>query len=340
MPYQIALTFEDGATRIIDCSDGETVLDAAFRNKINLPMDCSDGVCGTCKCRIEAGEFDLGDEYLEEALTEDDAAEGMVLTCQMTVSSDCIISVPVPSVACKVEPKSHSAVVTKVDRASDSTFILTVAPDAPDELAFLPGQYVNIKVPGTDERRSYSMSTAPGAEEASFLIRNIPGGVMSSWLTERAATDDRIEMIGPRGSFFLRSIERPVIMLAGGTGLAPILSMLEVLTESPPAQPIHLIYGVTTDGDLVEVDRLDGIADRLETFTWSACVADPESGHPLKGYVTDHLSDAHLNAGDCDIYLCGPPPMVEAVREFLSEKDIAPANFHYEKFLPNEAEVA
>ena len=88
--YTIALNFEDGVTRFIDCGAGEKVLDAAYRAKINLPMDCSDGVCGTCKCRAERGSYDLGDDYIEDALTEDEAAEGLVLTCQMTVSSDCV----------------------------------------------------------------------------------------------------------------------------------------------------------------------------------------------------------------------------------------------------------
>ena len=98
MTYRVALNFEDGATRFIECNEGEKVLDAAYRNKINLPMDCSDGVCGTCKCRCEQGEYDLGDEYLEDALSGQEAEEGMVLTCQMVPSSDCVIAVPVPSV--------------------------------------------------------------------------------------------------------------------------------------------------------------------------------------------------------------------------------------------------
>ena len=95
--YTIALNFEDGVTRIIDCQPGETVLDAAYRNKINLPMDCSDGVCGTCKCRAESGAYELGDDFIEDALTEDEAAEGLVLTCQMRVRSDCVLSVPTSS---------------------------------------------------------------------------------------------------------------------------------------------------------------------------------------------------------------------------------------------------
>ncbi|EIZ79645.1 benzoate dioxygenase, ferredoxin reductase component [Novosphingobium sp. Rr 2-17] len=340
MAYRIAFNFEDGATRIIDCNAGEKVLDAAFRQKINLPMDCSDGVCGTCKCRCEQGSYELGDEYIDEALTEAEAEEGLVLTCQMRVSSDCVIAVPVPSSTCKVTPTVHGGEVASVEFVSDSTIILKLRVDDPAALGFLPGQYVNLAVPGTGQHRAYSFSSKPGAAEASFLIRNIPGGLMSGWLASAASPGTRMRFVGPQGSFFLRAVDRPTILLAGGTGLAPILSMLEVLADAGTNQPVHLIYGVTKDGDMVEMDRIAALAARLPTMTWAACVADPASAHPLKGYVTEHLSDEHLNAGDCDIYLCGPPPMVEAVRVFLRERGVEPQHFHYEKFAPSETSVA
>lgn len=337
MTYRIALNFEDGATRFIDCAAGETVLDAAYRNKINLPMDCSDGVCGTCKCRCDRGEYDLGNDYIDDALTEDEAGEGLVLTCQMRVSSDCVIAVPVPSSACKVKPAEHGGEIVSAELVSDSTIILTLNVDNPEALGFLPGQYVNLAVPGTAQHRAYSFSTKPGAAHAGFLIRNIPGGLMSDWLAGQAKPGMRMTFVGPNGSFFLRAVDRPVVMLAGGTGLAPLLSMLEVLADAGTDQPVHLIYGVTRDGDLVEIERIEALAARIPTMRWAACVADPDSAYPLKGYVTQHLSDGHLNAGDCDIYLCGPPPMVEAVRKFLQEKGVTPAHFHYEKFAPSEA---
>ena len=337
MGYRIALNFEDGATRFIDCNAGEKVLDAAYRNKINLPMDCSDGVCGTCKCRCEQGDYDLGDEYIEDALTADEAEEGLVLTCQMQVSSDCVIAVPVPASACKVKPAEYGGAVVSAELVYDSTVILTLQVDDPAALGFLPGQYVNLTVPGTTQHRAYSFSSKPGAAQASFLIRNIPGGLMSDWLVKDAQPGARMTFVGPQGSFFLRSVDRPVVMLAGGTGLAPILSMLEVLSDAGTGQPLHLIYGVTKDGDMVEIERIKTLAARLPTMTWAACVADPATGNPLKGYVTEHMTDAHLNAGDCDIYLCGPPPMVEAVRQFLRDKGVEPKHFHYEKFAPSEA---
>jgi len=337
MTYRVALNFEDGATRFIECNDGEKVLDAAYRNKINLPMDCSDGVCGTCKCRCEQGDYDLGDEYLEDALSEAEAGEGLVLTCQMVPSSDCVIAVPVPSSACKVTPAEHGGEVSSVDLVSDSTIILKLKLDKPGALGFLPGQYVNLTVPGTDEHRSYSFSSKVGAAEASFLIRNVPGGLMSGWLANRAKPGTRMKFVGPQGSFFLRAVERPVVMLAGGTGLAPILSMLELLADQGTDHPVHLIYGVTNDGDLVEIERIEALAKRLPTLTWATCVANPTSAHRLKGYVTAHLADEHLNAGDCDVYLCGPPPMVEAVRGFFAKKKVNPLRFFYEKFSATEA---
>jgi benzoate/toluate 1,2-dioxygenase reductase subunit len=337
MAYRIVLNFEDGATRFIDCNISEKVLDAAFRHKINLPMDCSDGVCGTCKCKCEQGEYDLGEDYIEEALSADEAAQRLVLTCQMEVSSDCVIAVPVPSSACKVAPARFGGSIASVVLASNSTIVLTLDLDQPEAVKFLPGQYVNLEVPGSSQHRAYSFSSKPGAGQASFLIRNVPGGLMSAWLAAEARPGARMSFMGPNGSFFLREVRRPLLMLAGGTGLAPLLSMLEVLADQGVDQPIHLIYGVTRDGDLVEIERLEALAARLPTLTWAACVADPDSAYPLKGYVTEHLVDHHLNAGDCDVYLCGPPPMVEAVRKFFQERGVNPAHFHYEKFAPSEA---
>jgi benzoate/toluate 1,2-dioxygenase reductase subunit len=336
MTHKITLIFEDGATLFIDCKQGETVLDAAYRQKINLPMDCSDGVCGTCKCRCIQGKYELGDDYIEDALSPEEEAESLVLTCQMLVSSDCLIEVPVPSSACKLKPTEHEATVRAVTMASDTSIVLTITPDAPEALKFLPGQYVNIIVPGTDEHRSYSFSSKPRAPEASFLIRNVDGGLMSEWLTQVAKPGNRVKLVGPQGSFFLREITRPTLTLAGGTGLAPFLSMLEVLADLGVDLPVRLIYGVTSDADLVETDRIEALGKRLANFTWLSCVAAPASNHPYKGYVTDHLRDRDLHDGDCDIYLCGPPAMVESVRMFLRDKGVTPAHFHYEKFIPAE----
>lgn len=211
---------------------------------------------------------------------------------------------------------------------------MTLTGEALTQLSFLPGQYANLQVPGTDQHRAYSFSSMPSDNAVSFLIRNVPGGLMSGYLRDKAKSGEAMTLAGPLGSFYLRDIKRPVLMLAGGTGLAPFLAMLDkVVAEGGSAHPIHLIYGVNTDTDLVELDKLDAFAKALPNFTYALVVVAADSTQPKKGYVTQHIEPAQLNDGDVDIYLCGPPPMVEAVAQNLRERAIQPANFHYEKFV-------
>ncbi|WP_416425123.1 benzoate 1,2-dioxygenase electron transfer component BenC [Pseudomonas sp. App30] len=332
MTYKIALNFEDGVTRFIDSSATETVADAAYRQGINIPLDCRDGACGTCKCFAEAGQYDLGEEYIEDALTEEEATEGYVLTCQMRAQSDCVVRVPTSSDVCKTKQAKYEATISAVQQLSDSTIALKIKGEALAQLAFLPGQYVNLQVPGSEHTRAYSFSSLQRNGEVSFLIRNVPGGLMSSFLTSLAKAGDSMTLAGPLGSFYLRDIRRPLLLLAGGTGLAPFTAMLERIAEQGSDYPVHLIYGVTHDIDLVETERLEALASRIPNFTFSACVASPDSTYPRKGYVTQHIEPGHLNDGDVDVYLCGPPPMVEAVSQYLRDQAIVPANFYFEKF--------
>ena len=337
MSYQVALNFEDGVTRFIAAETGETVADAAYRQGINIPLDCRDGACGTCKCFAEAGRYELGEDYIDDALSEDEAAQGYVLTCQMRAQSDCVLRVPASSEVCRTQQASYAAAISQVRQLSDSTLSLSIKGEALSKLAFLPGQYVNLQVPGSEQTRAYSFSSLQHDGEVSFLIRNVPGGLMSRFLTELAKAGDPINLAGPLGSFYLRDIRRPLLLLAGGTGLAPFTAMLERIAEQGSEHPLHLIYGVTHDHDLVELERLQAFAAQIPNFTFSACVASPDSAHPLKGYVTQHIEPRHLNDGDVDVYLCGPPPMVEAVSQFIREQGIAPANFYYEKFAASAA---
>ena len=331
MTFQVALSFEDGITRFIKCDGDETVADASYRARINIPLDCRDGACGTCKSLCESGTYDGGD-YIEEALTDEEAEQGYCLPCQMMPESDLVLQIPTTSDVAKTAAGTFSSTVTEIRKFSDTTIGFTIEIANRDDLVFLPGQYVNITVPGTEATRSYSFSTGPTSKELSFLVKITDGGLMSEYLRSRAQVGDTLEFTGPMGSFFLREQKRRALLLAGGTGLAPLLSILDKMRTDAADHPVHLVYGVSSDADLVELDKLEEYTKSLPQFTFDYCVSDPASSAPNKGYVTGLFEPAHLNDGDVDVYLCGPPPMVEAVRDHLKSEGVTPANFYFEKF--------
>ncbi|GAA3954245.1 benzoate 1,2-dioxygenase electron transfer component BenC [Gordonia caeni] len=336
--HQVALAFEDGVTRFISCRPDQTVADASYRQRINIPLDCRDGACGTCKAFCESGDYD-GGTYIDDALTEGEARDGYALPCCMKPKSDLVLQIAATSDVAKTQAATYTGTIADLEHLSATTVKLSVEIPNRGELAFLPGQYVNIAVPGSDDpetgepsSRSYSFANGPHEERLVFLIKLTPGGLMSTFLTDRASVGQEISFTGPNGSFFLRESHRPVLLLAGGTGLAPVLSMLRTLRADGSTRKSHLIYGVSSDEDLVAIDEIEHLARELPGFTWDHCVSSPDSTAVHKGYVTGLMQPQHLYDGDVAVYLCGPPPMVEAVRTHVTGAGVEPAGFYYEKF--------
>ncbi|MDO5683660.1 MAG: benzoate 1,2-dioxygenase electron transfer component BenC, partial [Propionibacteriaceae bacterium] len=332
--YKVALSFEDGVTRFIRVKENQTIANASYQQKINIPIDCNDGACGACKCFNESGEYHMPETtYVDDALSASEREDGFLLTCQAKPRSDMVIQVPTSSAVAKTTSANYTATVTELHRfPGDLVVRMKVKIPNRSDLAFLPGQYVNIAVPGSDDTRAYSFSSGPDDEELEFQIKIVPGGLMSTWLDKTAKVGDTFEFNGPHGSFFLREAMRPVLLVAGGTGLAPIMSMLRHVKETGSARVFHLVYGANTDDDIVETDLLDQWAKELPNFSWDYCVADPNAKAKNKGFVMGIIDPEHLHAGDASIYLCGPPPMVEAVREHVKGIGVEPNGFFYEKF--------
>ncbi len=259
-------------------------------------MDCSDGVCGTCKCRAESGTYDLGDDYIPDALSEDEAAAGLVLTCQMRVTSDCVLAVPVASRACKVGQQKFVATLARIAPQGDATVVLELDVDpAAAAPAFLPGQYVNIAIPGSGQTRAYSFSSAPGERRISFLIKKIPGGVMSTWLEQAARNHTGADRAARQ---LLSAGSAPAAPASGAArALPPSCPCWRFLARAGSDQTVHLIYGVTRDLDLVLVDEIAAYARRLPNFTYRTVVADAGSRHARTGWVTDHMPAELLHGG-------------------------------------------
>lgn len=328
---KVALNFEDGVTRFIETKGYETIADAAYREGINIPLDCADGACGTCKCLAKSGTFDGGD-YIEDALSDEEANQGYGLACQMRPESDMVIDILASSLACKVEAMTYQTKITSLEFLSSEVVKLRVKTIDGASIGFLPGQYANILVPGSTETRSYSFSSLSNSDEMEFIIRLIPDlGLMSNYLRQ-AKVGDALEITGPLGSFYLREITKPTLFFAGGTGIAPFIAMMEQLNQGKCEHKIQLFYGATTTENVVEMNRIQSYSSiNLDVF---ACVSNEESTVFPTGFVTQWINKETLSESSYDIYICGPNAMVEAVKHALEENQIQYDNFYTEKFVP------
>jgi NAD(P)H-flavin reductase/ferredoxin len=339
--HRITLVFEDGISIAVAANEVETIYQAAARQDVPIQTDCREGACATCRANCVAGQYELSD-FSEEALPPEEEAAGGVLACQMRARSDCIVEFPYPSSAItmrKAEPVS--AVVEGVEETASGVFRLVVRPRAGKGWDFLPGQYVNIAVPGSGAVRSYSFANAPASqasaeqELAEFYVRRLPSGLMSDWLSSGQATGAETTVSAPMGQFFLRRAEAPLLMVAGGTGLAPMLSMLRHLAAQPDRKPprITLLYGANTPDEMFAADELADLAGKLPLEVRRAAVTAGDGFDGVTGLVTD-LMTAVMFEERPDCYLCGPPGMVTAARAFFSDRGIDPKRIFAERFLP------
>tara|TARA_B100000686_G_C16745317_1_gene949105 strand:+ start:12 stop:785 length:774 start_codon:yes stop_codon:yes gene_type:complete len=257
----------------------------------------------------------------------------------MHVTSDCVIEFPYDSsIAIKSELTTHSATVSKVKMVSSNVAQLVLAVESSDIINFLPGQYVHLSIPDTGEHRSYSFANASfDAKEYIFYIKLIDEGAMSKYLRNRAQPGDKIKITGPFGRFYLRPVERPVLLLAGGTGLAPMLSILDTMVVNKNTEfPVQLLYGANDPEELFGMKQISTYQERGLNFKVEYSVAEKGldwSG--TTGHVTDLLRDDLLNGGNVDIYLCGPPPMINVAENWLISNGVKKSLIYSEKFVPS-----
>ncbi|HWT20944.1 MAG TPA: 2Fe-2S iron-sulfur cluster binding domain-containing protein [Variovorax sp.] len=308
----VTLLFSDGVSRRLQVPCGHNLVEAATTAGLNLLTDCSNGQCGTCTAQLVSGNVDM-QAYDPSVLPDEDRDEGVVLPCVCSITAPCAIEFPYDSTeALTEEPAPMPAEVTAVEQIASEIVRLELA--IGEKMVFEPGQYVRIHPRGTDVVRSYSMANAPGADRLEFFVRIVPQGAFSSWLAG-AKGGDAVDISAPHGTFFLRDERRPRLFVAGGTGLAPFLSMLRTaFTGSAPQQPrTTVVIGARTHGHLIAMDELEQLRARRPGVAIHLAVEQGDDPTTHRGYPTDLIAQLNLDA-DTRVYLCGPPPMVEAGR--------------------------
>ncbi|WP_128643598.1 NADH:ubiquinone reductase (Na(+)-transporting) subunit F [Rhodococcus opacus] len=322
------------AGKTVACRNDQTVLDAFLRQRVWLPNSCNQGTCGTCKLRVLDGQIDHG-QSPEYTLTTEERERGLALGCQSRPLSDLAVE-PVGGLDEDDSPhfplKDHTGTVVGLNTIARETKRLVIELD--DDMDFLAGQYAELQIPHLDGPvwRQYSMANSPSdTRTIEFQIRRTEGGAATdAWIFGSMQLGDRIELRGPLGDFVLGDDE-PAILLAGGTGLAPLSSMLRSAFERGGEHPIHLYHGVREQADLYDTEWLTELSHTHERFTYIPCISRGQ-WDGRTGYVGEALLEDFDNLRSYSGYLCGPPAMVEAGIKALKRRRMAPRRIYREKF--------
>ncbi|MXP23762.1 2Fe-2S iron-sulfur cluster binding domain-containing protein [Gordonia sp. HNM0687] len=332
-----SVTVVGSDTRTVDCAPGQPLLDAFLRHGVYLPNSCNQGTCGTCKVRLCSGSVSAP-EVSETVLGADDQANGYVLACQSTPTSDAQIEVPVDAGSGPRHPlRDLTGTVHEVSEIAHDTLAVTVGIDEP--LEFSAGQYIEFVVPGSGTLRQYSMANPPSRpDRLEFHIRRVPDGLATDrWIFDSLAHGHPVEMRGPWGDFVHDTeSDAPMILLAGGTGLAPLKSIALHALERDPDREIHLYHGVRHRSDLYDVEFWQSLADRHPGLRYTPCLSR-EEGFGRHGYVGDVLVDDFDSLRGFSAYLCGPPAMVDAGVKACKRRRMSGRNIHREKYTPAPA---
>jgi NAD(P)H-flavin reductase/ferredoxin/2-polyprenyl-6-methoxyphenol hydroxylase-like FAD-dependent oxidoreductase len=336
---QITVGYTDGTRKTMPVRPDQSVLEAAEEHGVAIVNECQSGICGTCVATCTAGRYEMG---RTEGLSDVERAARKILTCQTFAESDCQIELQYPADDNAALVVAGEGVVTGVDLVSPSTAILRLdVSGMAGALKYRAGQFAQLQVPGTNAWRNYSYAHPADEDgELEFIIRLLPDGEMSNYLRDRAKPGDRIALRGSKGNFYLRPVVRPVILVAGGTGLSAILAMALNLEAqaADTAQPIYLLYGVTSAEDVCKLDELTELRRQVPGLELHVIVARPDADWDGRtGLVTDLLDERMLAGGDADVYLCGPGAMVEATRTWLESNGFHRVGLYYEKFVASGA---
>jgi propane monooxygenase reductase component len=313
----------------IEVDESETILNAAFRQGIMLMHGCKEGQCSACKSFILDGEVDL-DRYSTFALPDFEEAEGWTLLCRAHPYSDLeieLINYDEEIIHGGTPPRTISTSVEAVEPLTSDIYFLKLKPSEP--LEYKAGQYVDIRIPGTEHHRSFSMAgTSPDSLE--FMIKAYPGGKFSGLLADGSVkAGDEIEVTGPYGVFTLRpSSPRRLLFIGGGAGMAPILSLLRHMQEIESPREAAYYYGARTESDLFHVEEIGA----LPCGFVPALSEDSNGWKGESGLITDVVDRLEGDVAEVDAYVCGPPPMVEAAIALLEAKGVPEAHIYYDKF--------
>ena len=337
--HQVTVITQDNESVVFDCRSDEDVISAGLRQDIYLMASCREGGCATCKGLCTEGDYIMG-KVSSQALPSDEEEDGMVLLCRCYPTTDIEVEVPYTYDRISFSPEDliFEAEVMELTKISSNVVKFCLKRLGTDQQIKLEsGQYYDLQFPNTEITRDYKhANTANNNGEMEFLIRILDNGKFSNYLSHDAKVGQKLTVKGPTGIFGLKANGfTPRYFVAGGTGLAPVLSMVRKMKEWDEPQQCVIYFGVNTEEEIFYLDELKRLEQEMKNLTVRNCVwKATDSWHGEKGSVIDVLKRDLVETGaKPDLYLCGPPGMVDAAHAVCAEVGIPSERIYLEKFL-------
>jgi len=318
------------------CAAEDTILTAAMQADLLLPYGCRNGACGTCKGRILSGDVDYG-PHQAATLTPDEKRAGLALFCCARPLTDVVIEVREVRRAGDIQIKRLPCRVESIEKVAPDVAIVRIKLPATERLQFLAGQYVDFLLKD-GKRRSFSLATAPHDDKLLELhVRHVPGGFFTDQLFTQYKGREILRFEGPLGSFYLREeSDRPIILVAGGTGFAPIKAIIEHALHSKIERPMVLYWGARALPDLYMPALPGQWQSDHPQFTFIPVLSDPtvaDAWPGRTGFVHEAVIADFSDLSGYDIYACGGPLMIDAARrDFTARCGLPPEQFYADSF--------
>ncbi len=317
---------------------GETILEAALRQRMNLPYQCRDGACGACKGKILRGTVDYG-TYQKGVLSDAEKKEGLALFCCAKPLSDLGIECHEVDELRRFPVKTMNFSVQKMERAAQDVMLIELRPEGDEHMSFIAGQYVAVLL-DDGSKRSFSIANAPHESDMLQLhIRLVEGGKFTSHVFNEMKEGDVLQVEGPLGTFFLHEAsDKPIIFMSGGIGFAPVKSMVEHALRIGLKRSMVLYWGVKTVDDLYLADLPEKWQKEHGNFKFIPVLSDSKPGHDWQGrtgLVTEAILQDYQKLDGYQIYACGSPSMIEAGRAPFMAKGLPEDQYFSDAFLVN-----
>lgn len=314
----------------VSVAAGETILDAALAQKLNLPHGCKNGACGACKCKVVSGNIQL-DIYNKSVLTNEEIEQGYTLLCKARPQGEIVLDIP--NVLKGFPIKTLPARVEKIEKFNN-TAIITLKLPPTQNFGFYAGQYIDIITHG--KNRSYSVANSPTqAGELEIHVGYYKGGVFSEFVWNELQEKHMLRFKGPLGNFQLSETDAPLIMVCTGTGFAPIKAILQDMAAKNIQRLVHVYWGNRTVADYYMLDILYGLQKQL-SFKLSLCLSSERADGFVSGHVTQAVEHDFDDLSAYEVYACGNMNMIEGVYELSSQKlGLLKQNFFSDAFTPS-----